>query len=247
MRNELWKEGQSYAKIYNYLHDYVGASKRQSLMNDLCDFLYFEKAEWALVRRRKFSPEVCLVIVSEPITGEILDLGGSLPSDLFVDNFGTWLAALIRSPVNASTAFTMTNTAAASKTMNALHQGSNLSCFNYSSSATPTVGTQIQIGSSTTAPARADLNIGTAFGTAPESALFSTGTGSYNAGTITISGSITSGGTGTINEALFAGKWVDSTLVATTTATTFCLIHDATTATAFTAGKSITVQFSITD
>ena len=62
------------------------------------------------------------------------------------------------------------------------------------------VGTEMQFGSSTTAAQRTDYKIGTALGTAPESGLFSTGLGSYAGGSVSFSGAISAGGSGTINE-----------------------------------------------
>lgn len=235
-----WRRDHSYQRIYDYLHDSVGCSQKQRLMDDLCDFLYFEKLGWAYKNHVKFSPEVSLVTVTEPDTGEIIEIGGSLPSDIFVDQFGSLLGAFYRQPVNGSavlpgTIKDVTNTNQTCYIWNTapffIHVGGQVD------------GTKMQLGSGSTAPARADVGIQTALSTAPENALFSTGAGSYTGGTTTVSGSITSGGTGTINEGIvvIAGNNSVGTVV------NICQIHDALTSTPFTASKSLTMQTSVTD
>lgn len=233
-----------YKTIYEYLHDYTGCSRKQKLADDLSDFLYFEKLGWANRNRKHMSPEVCLITVTEPGTGEILDLGGSLPGDLFVDNWGSLWASLIRQPSTSVGVLTsiLKDTGGATRTFNMI--GNSATLFNAGGAVVN--GTRMQIGSSTTAPARADTGVTTAFSTAPESAAFDTGAGSYTngTGTITVSGSITAGNeSATINEALFMGSYQDSSSTLRLIAT----CHDATTATAFSNAKSITLQYSISD
>lgn len=227
----------------DYLHDFRGYSQKQKLMDDLSRFLLRSKLEWAYhTGVSRFSQEVALVIIGEPESKEILDIGGSLPGDLFVDNWGTVWAGLFRAPINGNTAVTLTDTSNTARQLYSMEDAG--ATFNASNAI---IGSRIQVGSGTTAPARSDYKIQTAFATAPENALFDTGTGSYAAGSgnITVSGSITAGNeAGTINEAILAGVWYTYSAGA---AENICICHDATTATAFSNAKSITVQYSIAD
>ena len=81
-------------------------------------------------------------------------------------------------------------------------------CFNSAwNSAYGLTGTEMQLGSGTTAAMRTDYAIETALGSAPESGRFSTTQGSYNAGYVSFAGAITAGGSGMVNETGFFGAW----------------------------------------
>jgi len=177
------------------------------------------------------------VIVSVVDKGRrIKGLGLSSPNDLILDNFGTWLAGLIRAPIAASESVSLKDSGGSTRTV--LTYAANMH-FNDSDSE---VGTYLQVGSGTTPPARADYSITTAFLTAPESSFFDTGSGSYSVGAISFSGSITAGGSGTVNETGFFARWVISGLPAYQ----FMLFHDVLgTGVPFTAGEIITVSYSI--
>jgi hypothetical protein len=127
-------------------------------------------------------------------------------NNIISDNFGEWLSAMFYAFTTTSQGITLTaddgNTDTgyvASSSPDAPHN-----VFNYMGS---NLGTRFQLGSGTTAPTRADYAIETAFGTAPENTYFNTGSGSYAGGVITVSGSVTAGGSGTVNEALLAARW----------------------------------------
>lgn len=215
-------------------------------MEDLSDFLYFEKLSWAYHNHRKFSPEVALVTVTEPDTSEILDLGGSLPSDLFTDNFGTILGSFIAVPqTNAvGTTISIKDIGNSSRTINEI---SSTNGNSFSANSAHATGTLLQVGSSTTAAARADIAIGTAFSTSPESTQFNASNGSYSAGSgnITTSGSITAGNeTATINE---TGLFQEMLVSAASSSNIHMIIHDIVTGVGFSNAKSITLQYSIND
>lgn len=238
-----WRRDHDYQKVYDYLHDFVGVSRKQKLMDDLSRYLLQQKVHWASKNNVLPSMEAALVLVENEATHEIEDLGGTLPGDLFVDQYGTLRAGEIVAP-GLEVVVSLSDTGGAPRNVIAItSSNAQHKSWNNPSASSINTGSQIQIGSGVTAPTRADVAIETAFGTAPESGLFNTGSGSYAVGAITFSGSISSGGAGTINEALYAIALVDSG----GTQRKVAACHDATTATAFIAGKSITVQYSISD
>jgi hypothetical protein len=63
---------------------------------------------------------------------------------------------------------------------------SSYGLFNGGGSNATSAGVKFQVDSGTTAAARTDYKIQTAFGTAPESDMFAVGWGSYAAGTVVI-------------------------------------------------------------
>lgn len=250
--SEDWRRDHWYYETQAYLHDFKGYSQKQKLLDDLSDYVLRSKLEWSYKNGLShYSQEVCIVSVTEPETGEILDIGGSLPGDLFVDNFGLTLSSFFTPPIAAGVigpSVSVKNTAGAAKTIAGWGTSGTATDFGFFGVTTSGgQGSLIQIGSGLTAPARSDVAIQTAFSTAPENALFNTGIGSYSAGsgTITLSGSITAGNeNGTINEALLV---LFGNITASNTQFDMAIAHDATTATAFSNAKSITVQYSITD
>lgn len=173
--------------------------------------------------------------------GKVKAQGSSKPNNLILDNFGTWLAAFIQAITEATRTITLTDDGGTSRTV--YIYGETAYLFNYPDGAVD-IGTQLRVGSGSTAPARDDYAIETAFATSPESTYFDTGTGSYAAGAISLSGSITAGGSGTIREVGLFGYW---TAVAAGTRYRFMLFHDALSpAVSFSAGDIIGVSYSIT-
>ena len=140
----------------------------------------------------------------------VKDIGLNVPSDLILDNFGTWLAGFIRQPVKDDSSVYLHNLSDASKRV-LVYSDLNLSdrCFSYPGSYA--LGTNLQLGESDNAPGRGDYAITDAFATSPESGRFGTGPGSYTDGTgvISFNGAITAGGSGTIKEAGFFVYWQD--------------------------------------
>jgi hypothetical protein len=177
--------------------------------------------------------ETSFVVVTE--RDEILGIGGSTPNDADLNNFGRVFAALFSPPASVSgcTDYNLTN---GTRTLY-IYGPSYTYLFTGGNS-----GTQMQVGQGAYG-GLADYNIGSAFPTSPESGRFSTGTGSWAAGTITVSGSITAGGSGTISESGLFAYWNYGT--GSWTYDTFMICHDNVSPTVpFTAGKSITVQYS---
>jgi hypothetical protein len=111
---------------------------------------------------------------------------------MFLNNFGTKLAALIhgnQGGIDGYIVYDETNTARTSNTS----YGPNWY-------ATASTYWTIQFGSGTTAAQRNNYAIQTAFATAPESTKFQCGPGAYAAGVISFGNLITAGGSGTVNE-----------------------------------------------
>lgn len=175
------------------------------------------------------------VLISNP-NERIKGIAISNPNNLITDQFGTWLAGFLRQPVGAAASVSMTETGGVTKTINVWHSTTN---FNDTINAR---GSRVQVGSGSTAATRADYDVETAFGTAPESSPFVTGAGSYAAGAIGVSGSISAGGAGTIAETCLFGYIGDDTA----TVFDFLYFHDILGSTeAFVAAQTITVAYTI--
>jgi hypothetical protein len=127
---------------------------------------------------------------------EITDIGFNCPDDLVLDNFGLWLASFVRSPISASTSVNLTDTANSSQQFQIYAISSSYNTFNNNGA----IGTMLQVGSGSTAAARSNYAIQTAFGTGPEASRFGTSNGGYGSGSISFSGAISAGGSGTVNE-----------------------------------------------
>ena len=186
------------------------------------------------INQRIFESVVVSVLDSK---GRIRGLGLNEPKDLILDNFGAWLAGLIRAPVaTAWKSCSMVDNGGIARTVYLYYF---LGVFN--AHETRSLGTNIRVGSGATPPARSDYAIETPFETPPENAVFPTGDGSYAAGAISFSGSITAGGSGTIREVGFYGHWIDVDQITRD----FMLFHDLVSAVGFTAGQAITVAYTI--
>lgn len=170
--------------------------------------------------------------------GKVLAVAKSHPNNLILNNFGLMLAGLIRGPIAAAgSLITLNDVVPSAQTIRAYNTA--VYTFNCANLAT---GTQVQVGSGTTAAARTNTNIETAFGTSPENTRFATGDGSYVNGIITFSGSVTAGGNGTINEVGLFGAWSSSVGALKY----FMLFHDILAAgIPFVAGNIIIVSYSI--
>lgn len=139
--------------------------------------------------------EGAMVAVTAAKTNKILDIGFNVAEDLILDNFGFFLAGLIRTPINAQTTFVMVDVTGANMTFGV--GGTYPFCHTNS-----IYGTWLQVGTGTTPAARGDYIIETAFGTAPENARFGSSPGGYGAGSgsLSFSGAVSAGGSGTVNE-----------------------------------------------
>lgn len=169
---------------------------------------------------------------------KILDIGFNTPEDLILDNFGKWLAAFVTPPAQAAISVILTDVANSSQTFKTISASSGY----FNTYDIVQIGTRLQVGSGSTAAARANYAIQTAFGTSPESGRFATGVGSYAAGYVSLSGAISAGGSGTVNETGFFGVWANTA----NAQKEIMLFHDILGAgVGFVAGNSIIVSYSI--
>jgi len=178
--------------------------------------------------------------------GKVLARGKSKPNNLILDNFGSLLAALISTvAMDATKNVTLTDDGGNSRvlvTAAKLPSGSGSYYILYTEFFP--VGGQLRVGSGTTPPDRGDDSITTPFTTAPESGYFDAGSGSYAAGTVSISGAITAGGSGTVNE---VGLFLFLCFPTGPTQYKFMMFHDLISpGVSFTPGKIITASYSIT-
>ena len=167
---------------------------------------------------------------------KILDISLNKPNDLILANFGLWLAAIIRAPSSSNTSFNIPDITNTSRTVYTYQIGGT-QAFN---GGTP--GTLLQLGSGTTAAARADYKIQTALGTAPENTQFATSNGIYGGGSISFSASVSAGGSGTVTESGFFGNWD----VYTYGMFIFMLFHDIlASGVPYVAGNILPVSYSV--
>jgi len=136
-------------------------------------------------------------------------LTGEIQSNLILDQFGIWLSGIFRTQGTAVESRTMRDTGNVLRTLQIYGNGVH---FNETPGSSP--GCDVIVGSGTTAPTRADFVTETVFLTAPENGAIALGVNSvYTNSTniIKMQGSITAGGSGTINESNFRGVWQDNT------------------------------------
>jgi len=156
---------------------------------------------------------LCYVVDKEEIRG----VGGSslmqnkktgeIESDLLLNQYGLFMASLLKGGTAIRTA-TMNDINNASRIINVYNTAT---LFNDANSLGDV---ELQVGSGSTAPARTDFAIETAFGTSPEDASFNSSVPVYSDVNFNFknSGQITAGGSGTVNESIFQILWRDSTV-----------------------------------
>ena len=179
------------------------------------------------------------VIISQ---GDIIQgITQSKPNNLILDNFGTVLAGLMRAPVAAVTNVSIPDITNTARTLPIYTINSDTKGW-CTYAVGKEIGTQLKVGAGVTAAARADYQIETDFGTAPESGHFDSGSGSYAGGSIAVAGAIVAGGAGTINEVGFFGHWSYGAAVRAL----FMLFHDIlVSGEAFVLGQTITAAYTI--
>lgn len=225
LNDEHWLNNLQGATYTKQLEDAVHAKARR---------LTFDYLVENDLREARLHETVAVSILDRK--NHILGISINKPNDLILNNFGKWLAALIRAPNGDSTSVSLTD-----------YQNSSQTFYTYASNlafndVSEDLGTKLAVGSDDTAAARTDYHVGTTFGTAPESSLFDSGTGSYAATYISFSGAISAGDSGTVKETGFYGAW------STTGAALkyIMLFHDILeTPKSFVAGNTINVSYSI--
>ncbi len=202
---------------------YVLLRKENDLLNSLIGQSFNEKSKFeaykilkeihSKAQRRSIDKKALCYVVDK---NEILGVGGStlmkekktgkIESNLILDNFGKWLSAnwkggtlglgvALLDEFGTPRFFNIyTNT----------NQYNNASAFRF----------LMQVGAGTTAPARTDFDLETPFVTGTEALRFESTIPFYNATVFNFknTGSVTAGGTGTVNEAVIQPIWRDSAL-----------------------------------
>ena len=145
----------------------------------------------------------CVAALRSEKDHRIKEIGFNIPNDMFLNNWGQLLASIIHGNTGgvngAQTLYDETNTA---------RVNNNSSYYINLTSLAGNIFFAVQFGSGTTAAARNNYAIQTAFATAPESTKWQCGPGAYANGVIAFGNLITAGGSGTINEiGLFWYGW----------------------------------------
>jgi len=199
---------------------YILLRKDNDLLNSLIGQSFNQKSKFEAYKILKqihkkadqYSIEKALCYIVD--NGEIKAVGGSslmqnkktgeIVSDLILNQFGVWLAGLCKGS-SATFGVSLNDQFNVSRSFNT-YGGVT---FNNSG-----VDNKIEllIGSGITLPARSDFNIETAFGTPPESLAIVSSNPVFNTslGNFKNAGSITAGGSGTINESVFRSIWDDT-------------------------------------
>jgi len=168
----------------------------------------------------------------------MMDKNGKIFSNLILDQFGIFLAEVMRANGTPAGTVLIKNFSGANQTMKIWGVGQLYNNFTNS-------GAQVQVGSGSTPPARTDFNIETPFGTAPESLpfnavsspVFNSGLGNFK-----FVASISAGFQGTINESCLINNWGNSG----GSNTKFFLFRDIISpAKAFIAGQTIALEYTI--
>ncbi len=218
---------------------------------------YYKFALEQLERNGKLNAnihETTVLAVLHPKTNKIIDIAFNDEKDLILNNFGTWLAGLITTPVDWTEVvvknITLTDSDNSSQTVKLYARcfttSNNNNLFNapYATTAGQPIGAQIMLGSGTTAAARTDYAIETPLSNAPENTFFDVSPASYGAGNISFTGAVTAGGSGTANESGLFFKWA---VVGSNIRSKFMMFHDIlASGVAYTAGNILNTSYSIT-
>jgi len=203
---------------------YVLLPKENDLLNSLIGKSFNQKAKFEADKILKqihkqadqYSMEKALCFVTDK--GEIKSVGGStlmqnkkngeIVSDLILDNFGVLFAGVMSRFRAVDKIVSLTDKTGAPITLKAIGSATTFPQTGFGS-----IGNSFQVGSGSTPPARTDTDIETAFGTAPESGnmfpasdpVFNSGLGNFK-----MIASIVAGGSGTINESIWIGQFLNT-------------------------------------
>jgi len=174
-----------------------------------------------------------IVRIGESIDGRIARILVEKKSDLILDNFGVWLAGIIRAipPAQAITSVTLYDTGNTARTVN-LYGSPTIGTYG------GLTGTEVGVGSSSQAAARTDRNLVSQLGSRSNT---SSGVWTSATGLITFSGSVLLSAGGTVREAGFFASWRDSG----DTVRVFMLFRDVISDVVISAGKYAFVQYTI--
>ncbi len=147
--------------------------------------------------------ESAFVVVTDPKTRRIKDIGFNKPDDLILDNFGLFLNALMCPPISYTVAHSsapMVDTDGVSRTVGVYYFVLNQA---YEYNEISSSYTYIKFGSGSTTPARSDCNIETALGASPENGEIKISNGQYGSGRVAFGGAVIAAGSDTLSEVGF--------------------------------------------
>ena len=204
LRNEHWEDNLSGLKWSPKLKDAVLLKHQMeirewrsiedlTLLKSTKASSYADLVELNRNLQQRIIESSCAAVLRSSSDFRIKEISFNKKDDLFLNNWGTFLASLIQPPNAQIGGYTLYDTTNTARTNSSSLWASN---FFYNA----TVGFQIQFGAGTTAAARTNYAIQTAFTTAPEKNQFGCGNASYANGNISFGNLITAGGSGTINE-----------------------------------------------
>jgi len=233
-----------YKTISTYLEQFKGGSFNAKDRSQVVRFLFERKYDVAAKMLRFGAPigelspgKICIVTVKDK-EGSLLDIGGSTPFNLFMNNYGSWHSGAFIAPTVGEETRAVTDTVPMAESVKTY----GLAAGDLYNAFIAGTGVDTQVGAGSTAPARDDDNIETVFGTAPESGRFDITDGSYAAGIITFSGSIAAGAAGTIREICLFAHWIEASAGVLKN---ILLARDAPTAVSFVFTNTIAVAYSI--
>jgi len=201
---------------------YVLLRKENDLLNSLIGQSFNQKSKFEahkiLKQIHKKADQYCMekslcYIVDK---GEIKGVGGSslmqnkktgkIVSDLILNQMGIFMAGLLKGG-SLALSVNIQDFVNVSRVV-VVYSDTPSSMFNDNILARMV----LQVGSGTTIPARTNFDIETPFGTAPESLFFESALPVWNPalGNFKNLGSITAGGSGTVNESVVRSVWFDS-------------------------------------
>lgn len=194
---------------------YILLTKENDLLNSLIGKSFNEKSKFEAEKildeihskaqsRMIGKKALCYIVNKNEILGVggstlMIDKNGKIVSNLILDQFGKFLAAIFKRLDGISTVFNIKDTSGAATDLN------GYGTITFNSFLSGDVGMRLQVGSGTTAPTRTDFDIETAFGTAPESTQFNAASNPvFNSGlgNFKYVASISAGGAGTIKESI---------------------------------------------
>ncbi len=186
-----------------YLNQFKGKTINERIVKDCQNYLLEEK----LKVNQKNPNEVCLVHVEDPKTKEIISIGGSIPSDLILDQLGFFLQEHFRIPVGGDVITPSVFIAEDGVS----HDFKIISANPPAGFNAPAgiKGGRVKIGQGSTPPVRTDFDIETPFVTPPESLTVDVTPPIYDniLGQIQFFTIQQAGGSGTISEIGFFVQW----------------------------------------
>ena len=134
--------------------------------------------------------------------GVLKEIGFNREGDLFLDNFGQWLAGIVVCKSNQVKVLKDIDGTNRNVPFTHISSGDR---WNRQINQSP--GMWFQLGSGSTTPSRSNYCIETAFATSPENAKFEASWGMHTSGFCINAGAISAGGSGTVNESIVITRW----------------------------------------